>query len=128
MLAGLLADHPSELKADFQRYYGLNLDGMGSDYTFAHAADLAANLPRESCVMRAKDPTLIWGDVEYMLRSIEFSLRVLRWQNTEDGHAGRNKPQPLPTPEDMERVRDKMAQTDMQRIAERLGIDLEGGV
>ena len=27
MLAGLLAKYPSQLRADFQRFYGLNLDG-----------------------------------------------------------------------------------------------------
>lgn len=123
MLAGLLADHPSELRADFQHYYGLNLDGMGTDYTFAHAAALAANLPPESATLRAQD---VWSERDWMLWSIEFNLRALRWELR--GNENVPKPQPLMTPEDRKRVRDKMAATDMQRIAERLGINLEGGV
>ncbi len=95
---------------------------MGSEYTFAHAADLAACLPSESITARAQGA---WTDSEWLLWSIEYSLRVLRWQNSKDGHSGRNAPRPLPTPADEQRVRDKLDNTDMRRIAEALGIDTE---
>lgn len=37
-----------------------------------------------------------------LLRSIEHSLRVLRWQQTRDGARGRNAPEPLALPWDPE--------------------------
>jgi hypothetical protein len=36
------------LRADFQQWYGLNLDDMGGDYSISHAACLAAQLPGDS--------------------------------------------------------------------------------
>lgn len=117
--------HPSELRADFWRFYRLNVGGMGTDYSYAFAADLAANLPPDSATMRALD---VWTEQDWMLWRIEYHLRVLCWHNTKDGKEGRNRPKPLPTPQDRERVRGKIARTDMQRIARALGIDTEGGV
>lgn len=35
-----------------------------------------------------------------LLWSAEFSLRVLRWQQTGDGHKNRNQPKPFPLPGD----------------------------
>ena len=128
MLAGMLKRHPCELRADFQRYYGLNLDDLGTAYTYRHAADLAACLPRESSTIRAESPALEWTEQEYMLWSIEYSLRVLRWQNTEDGRKGRNKPEKIPTPMEIAKVREKVEATDMQHIADVLGIELNEGV
>jgi hypothetical protein len=117
--------HPAELRADFQQYYGLNIDGMGVDFTVLHAADLAAQLPSDSRTFKAENIELEWTDSDYMLWSIEFSLRVLRWQNTEDGRKNRNKPRPLPTPAEHARIADKINSTDMALIAEQLGIDID---
>ena len=36
------------MRADFQQWYGLNLDLMGGDYGIDHASCLAAHLPWES--------------------------------------------------------------------------------
>lgn len=124
VLAGFLSKHPSELRADFQQYYGLNLDGMGRDYSMLHAADLAAQLPKNSRSFVAEKPQLEWTNVELFLWSIEYSLRVLRWQPTKDGHKGANKPKPLPTPDEIDRIRTKADATDMAYIAEKLGIDI----
>ena len=123
-LARLLNERPGELRADFQRFYGLNLDGMGVDYSMLHAADLAAHLPAESATIRAEAPELEWTTAEYMLASIEFSLRVLRWQNTEDGQKGIKKPRPIDTPADFARIVRKAEATDMEYIAEQLGIGI----
>ena len=124
LLARLLNERPGELRADFQRYYGLNIDGMGVDYTMIHAADLAAHLPMESATMRAEAPELEWTMAEYLLASIEYSLRVLRWQNTEDGQKGVRHPRPIDTPADFARIARKAEATDMEYIAEKLGIRL----
>ena len=118
--------HPAELRADFQQYYGLNIDGMGVDFSMLHAADLAAQLPHDSRTFRAENTELEWTDRDYMLWSIEYSLRVLRWQPTKDGQKDRNKPRPLPTPADRARVEEKVSATDLNYIAEQLNIEMEG--
>lgn len=41
----LLAFAGDELRADMQQFYGLNIDGMGSAFSVAHGAALAAQLP-----------------------------------------------------------------------------------
>lgn len=125
-LAKLLYEHPSELRADFQQYYGLNIDGMGVDYSVSHAADLAAMLPHDSRSFVAERPDLEWTNTEWLLWSIEYSLRVLRWQPTKDGQADRNRPKPLPTPADRARIQAKVDATDMDYIAEQLGLNLGG--
>ena len=96
LLARLMRDKPCELRADLQQTYGLNLDGMGRDYSVAHAACCAAQLPAGARVWR--DTAAEWTEVEYLLASIEFSLRVLKWKNTEDGIKDRNAPEPIRTP------------------------------
>ena len=122
MLAALLEDHPGELRADFQRFYGLNLDGMGTEYSVAHAATLAAHLPQESACVRVASPEAAWDDATYLLAAIEYDLRVLAWQNSRDGAKGRNKPRPVQTPADVARVRDKLDGTDLAEVAAALGI------
>lgn len=120
MLANLLGNHEGELRADFQRFYGLNLDGMGIDYSVTHAAALAANLPRESATVRAVVPEAAWSDETYLLSAIEYDLRVLAWQNSKDGSKGRNRPKRPQTPADVERVRGKVEQTDFAAIVAAL--------
>lgn len=122
MLASLVGGHSDELRADFQRYYGLDLDGMGSDYSVAHAAALASNLPRESATVRAVVPEAAWSDETYLLSAIEYDLRVLIWQNSKDGAKNRNRPQRPQTPADVARIRDKVAGTDFAAIAAELGL------
>lgn len=89
-----------------------------------HAADLAAMLPSDSLVFKAENPALEWGEVMYMLRNIEFMLRVLAWQNTKDGQKGRKKPKPIETPSERAELRDKALSTDWRYIAEQLNIEL----
>ena len=127
MLAGLLARHPDELRADFQRYYALDLDGLGVAYTMHHAAALARCLPRDSATWRAERPELEWGPAEYLLASIDYTLRILAWQNTENGHKGVNAPKRPMTPMDYARVARKAEETDMEWIAEQLGLDARDG-
>ena len=126
MLASRLGSHPDEMRADFQRYYGLNLDGMGCDYSVAHAVSLCIALPRDSATVRAESPEAAWSDETYLLSAIEYDLRILIWQSTRDGQKGRNRPKPMQTPADVARVADKLAATDYERIAAALGIDHGG--
>ena len=118
------ARHPRELRADMQRLYGINIDDIGASCPLLHAADLAAMLPRDSLCVQAEDESAQWGEAMYALRSIEYSLRVLAWQNTKDGHAGRNQPRPVETPAERALVRGRAEETDYREIAERLGVEL----
>ena len=120
----MLAKHPSELYADFRQYYGADFDKLRGEIGEIRTADLAAQLPSDSRTFVAINPELAWTERDYMLWSIEYSLRVLRWQNTKDGQSGRNQPRPMPTPQEFARVRNAIESTDMEYIAEQLGIDL----
>lgn len=125
VLAGMLSKCPCELRADFRQFYGADFDKLRCEIGEIRTADLAAQLPRDSRALRALNPELEWTDHDYMLWSIEYSLRVLRWQNTKDGQKGHNHPRPLPTPRDYARVGAKADATDMAAIAEALGINID---
>jgi hypothetical protein len=121
----MLAKHPSELYADFQQYYGVDFDKLRGEIGELRIADLAAQLPIESRSFRVLKPELTWTMHDWLMWSIEYSLRVLIWQNTEDGSKGRNKPKPLPNPVERARITEKIEATDMKAIADALGIDLD---
>ena len=72
-----MRDYPSELRADFQQTYGLNLDGMGEEYSYIHAADLAAQLPSNSRTFVAIDPKNLWTLDARILALIEFRANVI---------------------------------------------------
>lgn len=88
----------------------------------ARAALLARQLPRESRFARIANAAAEWGDAERLLHAIEYDLRVLAWQATEDGIKGRKPPKPLPTPEDGARMRDSIVNADRERIDRILNI------
>lgn len=79
-----------------QQFYGLDIDGMGVAYSYAHAATLCAQLPAGARVWR--DTAAEWDTTDYLLASIEHDLRVLAWQQTEDAAKRRNYPKPIETP------------------------------
>lgn len=86
------------MRADFQQYYGLNLDGMGTAFSYSHAAFLCAELPSDSRIARAYNPDAAYTLTDLLLRDIEHDLRILAWQRTEDAKHRRNFPEPLPLP------------------------------
>lgn len=98
MFASILKRYRSELRADFQQYYALNLDYLGIDYGIVHAADLAVMLPPESRVMRSIDPANAWGWKEHLLADIANRLRWLQWAKTTDGAKNRNRPELIQVP------------------------------
>lgn len=103
------------MRADLQRYYGLNLDGMGADYSCAHAAALLAHMPYGSALGMAVDPSQAWTSTDYLLRQIEYDLRVLSWQIA--GDRGKQKPKPIPTPGDDARRARRLAHETPSRRA-----------
>lgn len=121
LLAVVGRDRPDELRADFQQYYGLNIDGMGADYSPAHAAALLAQLPLESRIMRAENADLEWDEATYFLAQIEYDLRVLIWQKTKDAQHGRNKPELPKLPRDIRREQERTRNFDRALIDKVLG-------
>ena len=95
MLASALGEHPDELRADFQSYYGLNLDRMGHDYTVAHAACLVSQLPEGARLWVAINPDAVWTADRTIMAAILNDLNVLLWSKTEDGRRKRNRPKPV---------------------------------
>lgn len=124
-LAAMWARHPNELRADFQQYYGLNIDGVGRDYPIAHAAALVTMLPTDGRVLSAEAPELEWNTQTYMFNSIEYSLRTLVWMNTKDAQRNLNRPKHLKTPYDEakeKRAEESSTPEYMRMVADALNI------
>lgn len=104
MLAQALKVAPCELRADFQQYYGLNIDGMGDAFSLPHAACLAAQLPADSrTVKELLGPELaeavLWTLPVRIAAEQLNEMRIMRWLNSQDGYEGRNYPEMLLPPE-----------------------------
>lgn len=125
-LATVEAEHPDELRADFQQIYGLDIDGMGIGFSPAHAAALMSQLPSSSRVAKALDPSAEWDDATYLLSAIEYDLRILIWQNTKDAQKNRNKPKPNETPIDIAKKRERAKGFDRRYIDKILGREDDG--
>lgn len=125
LLAAVEEEYPDELRADFQQVYGLNLDGMGKDYTFAHAAVLLSQLPSDSRVSKATNPDNEWSEQTYLLNAIEYDLRVLIWQKTKDGQHNRNQPKPHETPGEIAKKRDRAKNFDKDLVDMVLGKEVD---
>ena len=95
MLAAVLREHPDELRADFQEVYGLNVDGMGRDYSTLHAAALLAQLPEGSRVLRCYSEDAAWTSERSLLAAIVNDLNWLVWSKSKDGQRNRNRPRPI---------------------------------
>jgi len=98
MFASVYRTKQDELRADFQQYYGLNLERLGYEYSIKHAASLVTQLPRESRLYIAIDCRATWGITEYQLADIANSLRWLVWAQTKDGQKNRNRPEMMKPP------------------------------
>ena len=90
-----MANHPDELRADFQQYYGLNLDGMGRYYSTLHAAALCAQLPEGARTLVALDPDNAWTTDRMLAAAMVNDLAWLVWSKTKDGEKNRNRPKPI---------------------------------
>lgn len=96
----LLRRHAGALRADFRRWYGLDLRELWwGGLSVLEAADLAAHLPPGSATWREYGGELAWTDEVTILAAVEFGVRVLAWQKSKAGAAGRDKPAPISPPE-----------------------------
>lgn len=86
---GLLGRCPDSLRADFQRVYGLDIDGLWDGALgVARAADLAANLPAGSVSWIAVDSPAAWTAGDYLLANLQDGLAMMYW----DGEGARPEP------------------------------------
>ena len=74
VLAKCLRDHYVLTRAELQRYFGLDIGRMGSDFSALHAACCLHALPLGSRLLAALDPAMGWGVTDYKLHDI---LQVL---------------------------------------------------
>lgn len=88
-------EHEGKLFADFQQYYGLNLDALLDAGEYKRAYTLAVNLPQSSRVFAALDPRAGWDVQAYLLATICDHLSFLRYELA--GGKGK-KPKPLERP------------------------------
>jgi len=114
---GALVEHESALRASLLAEYGVSLRGaLGgtSELTLMDLADLTAHLPPGCALWRATGGEIAWSIEAHLLVRVENDLRVLAWQNTEDGSKGRNRPEPIEPPKS---ARDR--HTEERRVSER---------
>lgn len=119
MLIRYLTEYHDELEADFQQFYGLDLNDLGRSLSVRHAAVLAAQLPITSRCCIAQEPDLAWSTDTWLLRRIDHGLSLLLWSMSK--HKGQ-KPQPVNTPGETAKIRKSVENTDFDLIAERLGV------
>lgn len=71
---------------------------MGDEFSHAHAACLAAQLPRGSRCRVAEDPHEEWDEATWLLWRIEHSTRLARWTSGLTFRGEGNPPQQLDYP------------------------------
>lgn len=110
------------MEADFQQFYGLDLEKMGDEYSIRHAAVLAANLPSQSRCMVAYNAALAWSNEMQMLAVIEYDVRTLMW--TLLSPKGRPaQPEPIRPPSSKDRdMKQRLESTDINEIDQILHI------
>lgn len=80
----MLATSPDALRADFQRFYHLDLDEIGHTIRPLRAADLAAWLPDEARIWGQIDPRAQWDTTRHLLANIADAAAFLAWTKTKE--------------------------------------------
>lgn len=73
-LACSIRDHPTEVRADLQRYYGISLDDIGDRVSVFQAASCLACVPLGSNLAAAINPEATWGSEAHLLHAILSSI------------------------------------------------------
>lgn len=88
---------------------------MGVDYSIAHAAVLASQLPPHSrCAIKA-NPDAAWSDERAVLERIDYDVRYLAWMFSKDGAKGLNPPKPPKTPAQLKALGDQIQEAKDSR-------------
>jgi hypothetical protein len=95
VLAGALDENPDCLRADLQRYYGIDLDrAMAGAHTAAHVAALVACLPSDAALFRAGNPDAVWTLEATLLAVLHNDLAGLMWGLSDKRKRGA-RPKPI---------------------------------
>lgn len=100
-LAGFVScieGHRGEVIADFQQYYGISLPLEGEVPDLERMALLWYQLPSGSRTAKEQNPSLAWGDAEYLLLAIERNQRHLMWLLSDEKKRPKNPPEALMNP------------------------------
>lgn len=92
MLVVCLSEYEDKLRADFQQFYSLNIDDLGSSLSVLHAAALCAELPSNSRIIKAINPKAAWDEEKRLLALIEYWVHLNVWAKSKDAKSKRNKP------------------------------------
>ena len=93
------------MRADFQQYYGLDLERVLEAGEFGRAASLAAGLPAGARTVVAVEPRAAWDEHTSLLALIADKLSSLRYERA--GGKGR-KPRPVERPKGAAKVKRKL--------------------
>lgn len=80
---------PDTLRADIQRFYGLNLDETGESIRVRRMADLAANLPDYALIWGKINPQAQWNATRQLLANIADNTAFLAFCKTKDASKGK---------------------------------------
>lgn len=88
--------------ADFQQYYGLDLELLWDRAEFRRIRVLASQLPTQSRTIVKLNPQAAWDEHAYLLALVADNLSFMRYEQT--GGKGR-KPKPLERPKPKKQVK-----------------------
>ena len=89
----MVRKHPTELRADLQRYYGVDLDrAQAGEHTAGHVAALAVCMPSDSAVMRAENQDAVWTLDSVLLAVLHNDLTALMWGMSDPVKRGAKPP------------------------------------
>lgn len=97
-LAVWRAQYPGHLRADFQQFYGLNIDDMGVRYSVRHAAVLAVMLPTQSRVISVAAPHVSWTLDNHLQALAVNALHDLVWLESDYKRRQSNRQKPIEPP------------------------------
>ncbi|WP_346681864.1 hypothetical protein [Bifidobacterium pullorum] len=89
---------PDALRADIQRFYGLDLDELGHSVRPRRMADLAANLPTNATIWGRIDPKAQWDVATQLLADIADNTAFNAWTKTKAAQQGARWRGAIPRP------------------------------
>ena len=112
----LLAEHPHEVEADLQRFYGIPLAHIFTgQVSFRRLYALLTNLPPDSALARSVNG--LWGLPEHLLACLVDEQRVANWLTAQIHSKEKIKP---PKPIERPGVESKPKKRMTRDIAEKL--------
>lgn len=100
-----------DVVADFHEYYSIRAEEE-FDNDAIRFCELLLRLPKKARTFVNLDQNLQLDDEYYLLRSIEYNMRLQTWFNTKDAQSSRpkNMPEPIYSPWEIEEQKEKKRQ------------------